>query len=175
MRAAPETEIALVDPQGQSVQSGEMGEMLVRSSSTMLGYWQAPGQIDRLPDGWLHTGDLATLEHDGQYRFVGRVNDLIIRGGSNISPVEIEGTLLSLPEVADAGVAGLADPVLGQRVVAAVVLGRGSVDATPEAIRTKLQAILADYRIPERIILLDSIPRNALGKIERKQIAGMFE
>ncbi len=122
-RIVPGAQVRLVDNAGRTVPRGEAGEFLVRSPEVAAGYWIAPGVIEKLsPDGWFHSGDLMQQDENDELWFVGRKKDLIIRGGSNVSPIEVERVLLSHPLVRDAAVFGLPDPVLGQRVAAIVQL-----------------------------------------------------
>jgi long-chain acyl-CoA synthetase len=114
----PSSQIRLIDQTGHSA---DFGELIIRSQSTSPGYWLGPDQLDHLPNGWFHSGDLMRREPDGQFRYVGRVKDLIVRGGSNISPVEVEVLLRRQIGIADAAVAGVPDSELGQRVGAVVV------------------------------------------------------
>ncbi|HUC17960.1 MAG TPA: class I adenylate-forming enzyme family protein [Acetobacteraceae bacterium] len=166
-------EIRLVDAEDRPVPRGESGEMMLRGPHIALGYWNGPGKLERFPDGWYRTGDLMREDEDGNFWFVARAKDLIVRGGSNISPVEVEQILADHPDVRDAGVVGVPDPVLGQRVVGFVQLAEG-VDADRlEDILRRASARLADYKMPERLIAVTSIPRNGLGKIDRTELARM--
>src|ERR1700677_4928159 len=122
-RIAPGAQIRLVDDEGRDVPRGEVGEYLVRGRSVTVGYWVGPDRIDAATrDGWYHSGDLMRQGEGDELWFVGRKKDIIIRGGSNISPVEGGRVLLSHPLVGDAVVFGIPDPVLGQRVAAVVQL-----------------------------------------------------
>ena len=124
-------------------------------------------------DGWFQTGDLMRQDARGSLWFMGRKKDIIIRGGSNISPVEVEAVLISHPAVRDAAVVGIPDDILGQRVVGFVQLEH---DASPEIVNDILDAAraqLADYKMPERLQVVSSIPRNAIGKIDRKALLAL--
>ena len=126
-RIAPGAQIRLVDDEGREVPRGEVGEFLVRGPYVTVGYWVGPDRIDDATrDGWYHSGDLMRQGEGDELWFVGRKKDIIIRGGSNISPVEVERVLLSHPLVRDAAVFGVPDPVLGQRVAAIVQLSSGA-------------------------------------------------
>ncbi|KAI1748289.1 hypothetical protein F4782DRAFT_380987 [Xylaria castorea] len=162
--------IRIVNDVGVDVADGETGEMLLRSSTTTPGYWENPGEINRLPNGIFHSGDLVRRVGDREFQYIGRKKDLIIRGGSNISPAEVEAVLQNLPEVHEAAVSGLPDKVWGQRVGALLVLEAG---VSSEAVPTILMAAkhkLADYKLPEAVAMADRIPRNALTKIDRSAI-----
>jgi acyl-CoA synthetase (AMP-forming)/AMP-acid ligase II len=164
--------VRLVDDSGQTVPQGGVGEFLVRSPEVAAGYWIAPGIIENLaPDGWFHSGDLMQQDENDELWFVGRKKDLIIRGGSNVSPIEVERVLLSHPQVRDAAVFGLPDPVLGQRVAAVVQLQGNGGDATRDKILSTTKMQLADYKVPELLVIVDAVPRNPLGKIDRRALA----
>ena len=170
-RIVPGSDIRLVDEDGDQVPRGVAGELLVRGPNVTVGYWRGPGQIDAVAeDGWLHTGDLMKWTGGDELWFVGRKKDLIIRGGSNISPVEVERVLRTHPAVRDVAVAGISDPVLGQRVAAFVELAGGYGKGVLEDILRCARAELADYKMPERLTVVDTIPRNALGKVDRRAL-----
>jgi long-chain acyl-CoA synthetase len=171
-RIAPGAQIRLVDDEGRDVPRGEVGEFLVRGPYVTVGYWVEPDRIDDATrDGWYHSGDLMRQGEGDELWFVGRKKDLIIRGGSNISPVEVERVLLSHPLVRDAVVFGIPDPVLGQRVAAVVQLSSGADDAALGAILKDTRRQLADYKAPERLWAVDVVPRNPLGKVDRRAAA----
>jgi acyl-CoA synthetase (AMP-forming)/AMP-acid ligase II len=166
-RTAPGVEVKLVDTRGNPVPAGAPGEALMQGPNVALGYWEGPSQLRRFPDGWYPTGDMMRQEQDGSYSFVSRLKDLIIRGGSNISPVEVEQVLLTHPDVAEAGVVGVPDAVLGQRVAALLRLRAGVPDSRLADIVPEIAYALADYKLPEIVKAVESLPRNALGKVER--------
>jgi long-chain acyl-CoA synthetase len=171
-RIAPGAQIRLVDDEGRDVPRGEVGEFLVRGPYVTVGYWVGPDRVDDATrDGWYHSGDLMRQGEGDELWFVGRKKDIIIRGGSNISPVEVERVLLSHPLVCDAAVFGVPDPVLGQRVAAVVQLSSGADDAALGAILKDTRRQLADYKAPERLWAVDVVPRNPLGKVDRRAAA----
>jgi long-chain acyl-CoA synthetase len=144
-----------------------------------VGYWVGPDRIDDATrDGWYHSGDLMRQGEGDELWFVGRKKDIIIRGGSNIAPAEVEQVLLSHPLVRDAAVFGIPDPVLGQRVAAIVQLSSGagggvrlgSMVALGEIMKDAKRQ-LADYKAPERLWAVDAVPRNPLGKVDRRAAA----
>ncbi|HEY3107306.1 MAG TPA: o-succinylbenzoate--CoA ligase [Chloroflexota bacterium] len=150
---------------------GQVGEILARGPTI------SPGYVNRPPRGqgaWLRTGDLGRLDDDGYLYVVDRRDDLIISGGENVYPAEVEAALLTHPEVAEAGVAGVADPTWGQVVFAAVVLRAGS-RATAEELRAHCRARLADYKVPSLLRLVDALPRNAAGKLVRRRLVEPYE
>jgi O-succinylbenzoic acid--CoA ligase len=145
---------------------GQVGEILARGPTI------SPGYVNQPPRGegvWLLTGDLGRLDDDGYLYVVDRRDDLIISGGENVYPAEVEAALLAHPEVAEAGVAGIADPTWGQVVFAAVVLRAGS-RATAEELRAHCRARLAGYKVPSRLRLVEALPRNAAGKLVRRRL-----
>lgn len=165
-RFVPGVEMRLVDEVGRTVGDGETGEMWIRSSATTPGYWSGPGLVDGLPDGWFHTGDLLLRDTSGRFRYMGRKKQLIVRAGSNISPVEVENVLRDDPAVIDAMVFGSRDPELGQRVLAVVVL-KTDASTDVEQVLRRVRERLADDKVPERLIVMDAIPRNSSGKVDR--------
>jgi long-chain acyl-CoA synthetase len=174
-RRGPAAQLRVVDEHGAEVAAGEVGELEVRGPSVAVGYWLAPGRIDPARrQGWFATGDLMWLEPTGELWFAARKKDLIIRGGINVSPVEVEAVLLSHPLVHEAAVAGAPDPVLGQVVVAAVRLvasaGANSIDDILSMARDRL----ADYKVPTRVRRVKALPRNPQGKIDRRALARLL-
>jgi long-chain acyl-CoA synthetase len=146
---------------------------VVRGPSVSVGYWSAPDRISAPSDGWFHTGDLMREGERHAFWFVARKKDLIIRGGSNIAPAEVETVLTAHPAVRDAAVVGIPDAVLGQRVVGFVSLADGVGKAVRDDIVADAKTRLADYKVPEWLAVVDEIPRNALGKINRKSLLAM--
>jgi long-chain acyl-CoA synthetase len=173
-RPAPGTLFRLVDDKGEPAPRGEVGELLVRGPSVTIGYWSGPGEISVPSDGWFHTGDLMWEGEQSELWFVSRKKDLIIRGGSNISPIEVERVLTAHPAVRDAAVIGIPDPTLGQRVVGLVRLIENPGNSVLADILADARAGLADYKVPEWLEIVDEIPRNALGKIDRKSLLALI-
>ena len=170
----PDVDIRLLNAEGRPVSEGETGELLIRSPGTTPGYWLRSGQLDELSDGWFHTGDLMRRSSDGRLRFVARLKDLIVRGGSNVSPVEVEELLRRQPGIVDVAVAGLPDPELGQRIGAALVLATEASTSAAEEALAEARRSLADYKNPDVVILVDAIPRNALTKVDRAAVASQI-
>src|SRR5262249_28054773 len=149
-RACREVELQIVDGAGQLVPDGEPGELLVRSAAVCSGYWNNPqATADAFRDGWFHTGDLVSRDAEGYYWFRGRLQEIIIRGGSNISPQEVEEALYTHPTILEAAVVGLPHEVWGEVVVAGVVFRQGT-SATEEDVRRHAREVLADYKVPEQ-------------------------
>ncbi|MEU8620521.1 long-chain fatty acid--CoA ligase [Streptomyces sp. NPDC048623] len=148
-----------------------IGELCVRGHNVMKGYWGHPeATAETVQDGWLHTGDLARVDDEGYYYIVDRKKDLVIRGGYNVYPREIEEVLYEHPAVSEAAVIGLPDERLGEEVAAAVALRPGA-SATPEELREFVRGQVAPYKYPRLIWLVDALPKGATGKILKREIA----
>ena len=163
-------EMRLLGPAGHDVGAGEVGEIAIRGHNVMKGYWRRPEEsAEAIPDGWFRTGDLARRDGDGYFFIVDRKKELIIRGGYNVYPREIEEVLYEHPAVAEAAVVGVADPSLGEEVGAAVVLKPGAT-ATVEEIRDFVKARVAAYKYPRRTWLVDALPKGPTGKVLKRMI-----
>jgi malonyl-CoA/methylmalonyl-CoA synthetase len=161
----PGISIRLLDPDGRPVGEGETGEIYLRGSNIFAGYWnQAQATREALVEGWFRTGDLAVRSVDGYYTLVGRSSDLIISGGFNIYPREIEEFLSEQPEVAEAAVVGVADRLRGE-VPIAYVVQRAALD--PDELAERCRKILASFKVPRAFITVATLPRNAMGKIQK--------
>jgi malonyl-CoA/methylmalonyl-CoA synthetase len=163
--------IRLLDPQGRPVKDGDVGEVYVRGANVFKGYWrneEATGKA--FSDGYFRTGDFAIRSPDGYYELQGRTSDLIISGGYNIYPREIEEFLQSQPEIAEAAVVGSPDPVWGE-VPVAYVVSREPFD--PAHMQLRCKASLASFKMPRSIYVVDQLPRNAMGKVTKKQLPQM--
>lgn len=164
-----------IDRHGMPAPPGEIGEILVRGPTVTIGYINRPAESARaLRDGWLHTGDLGYLDDEGYLYVVDRRDDLIISGGENIYPAEIEAVLLAHPAIEEAGVVGLADDEWGQVPVAAVKVRPGHTLDPTEALAF-CTAQLARYKVPKRIWLVDALPRNAAGKLQRNVLRAQLQ
>ena len=162
---APGVEVRLGD------EKAGVGEVLMRAPNVVRHYWPDRSALDA--DGWFHTGDLASRAADGSYTIVGRARDMIISGGENIYPAEIENLLATHPAVADCAVLGLPDAKWGEMVVAVVVLKSGCELGDDEA-AAFLGAQLARYKLPRRVVRLDALPKTALGKVQKQVLAGQL-
>jgi acyl-coenzyme A synthetase/AMP-(fatty) acid ligase len=171
-RSAAGTGIRLVDDHDQPVPRGEPGEMLINSPALALGYWMEAGRINPTGiDGWYRTGDMVRQgDTDDEYVFVSRKKHLIIRGGTNIAPAEIEHVLATHPMVRDAAIIGVPCPLLGQRLAGFVKLKDGVRSTALQDILAAAAEQLADYKLPERLTILPEIPRNGCGKIDRNAL-----
>jgi fatty-acyl-CoA synthase len=166
----PHVEVQIVDPEsGLTVPAGTPGELCTRGYSVMLGYWDAPEQTAEAVDaaGWMHTGDLATMDDDGYVAIVGRIKDMVIRGGENIYPREIEEFLYGHPDIDDVQVIGVPDPKYGEELMAWVRLRSGADQLTIDALRAYCQGKLAQYKVPRYLHLIDEFPMTVTGKIRK--------
>jgi fatty-acyl-CoA synthase len=166
--ACAETEVKIVSPDGKTVPIGEQGELCTRGYLVMKGYDQEPEATARAIDseGWLHTGDLSTMRPDGYFRITGRLKDMIIRGGENVYPREVEEFLYTHPKIADVQVVGLPDEKLGESVAAWIRLKAGETGAEEE-IWEFCRGRIAHFKIPQYIRFVDSFPMTVTGKIQK--------
>lgn len=168
------TEVRIMDDDGREVKPGETGEICVRGANVMLGYWKNPEMTaNALKGGWLHTGDMATMDADGYIYIVDRKNDMIISGGENIYPREVEEVIYRHPSVMEAAVVGIPDPVWGESVKAVVALKPG-MTATEEEIIKLCKDDLASYKKPKSVDFVESLPKTAIGKIQRRLVKEKF-
>jgi long-chain acyl-CoA synthetase len=163
------TRLRLIDETGADVAPGAIGEILVRSDATMARYWDDPEHTAKtLQDGWLRTGDLGRVDDDGYYWFEGRKKEMIIRGGANISPLEVEEVLYQHPAVGVACVVGVPDRRLGEIVPGYVALRHDAAPApAAEDLKEFVARHIASYKVPERIEILAKLPLNPVGKVDR--------
>jgi long-chain acyl-CoA synthetase len=163
-------EMRLVDDKGHDVSPGEVGEIAIRGEGLMKGYWGRPdATAEAIPDGWFRTGDLATVDGDGYFTIVDRKKEMIIRGGYNVYPREIEEALYEHPAVAEAAVIGIKHAELGEEVGAAVALKPGA-SADVAELREHVKARVAAYKYPRHIWVVDSLPMGPTGKILRREV-----
>jgi long-chain acyl-CoA synthetase len=163
-------EMKVVDDEGNDVPAGEVGEIVIRGHNVMKGYWERPDATEEtIRDGWFHSGDMATVDDDGYFFIVDRKKDLIIRGGYNVYPREIEEVLYEHPAVREAAVLGLPHDEYGEEVGAAVVLKDGE-SATPEELREFCKEQVAAYKYPRHVWLVDDLPKGPTGKILKREI-----
>ncbi|MEO0549695.1 MAG: fatty acid--CoA ligase [Pseudomonadota bacterium] len=178
MRAAGKplkgVEICILDADGNTLAPGEVGEIAIKSPSNMSKYWQLPGPTaETLQNGWLRSGDAGYLDEDGYVYIHDRVKDMIISGGENIYPAEVENAIFSHERVADVAVIGVPDEKWGEAVKAAVIAKPGSVLSEAEIIAWARERI-AKYKCPKSVDFVDEIPRNASGKILRKDLRALY-
>lgn len=166
-RIQPHLEVKIIDPVGNVVQVGETGELCTRGYSVMKGYWGDEAKTrEAIVDGWMHTGDLATIDADGYCNIVGRLKDMLIRGGENVYPREIEEFLFRHPKVQTVQVFGVPDQKYGEEVCAWIVLRPGE-QATADDIREFCQGQIAHYKIPRYIRFVDELPMTVTGKAQK--------
>jgi len=169
-QAAPGVEVRIGDLDGNEVPDGEIGEILARSECCCSGYWGDPAETEKLfRDGWICSGDLAYRDPDGHFWFKGRLKQIIIRGGSNISPLEVEEALYRHPAVFEAGVVGSPDSIYGEVPVAFIALKPGMETSEAEIVN-HVRPLLADYKVPERIFFRAQLPKGITGKVDRRAL-----
>ena len=176
-KAVGDVELRVIDEQGKEVPSGEVGEVQIRTFRTMSGYWGAnAGATGKTveADGWLHTGDLGYLDEDGYLFLGGRAGGLIIRGGENISPEDVEAAFYDHPDVVEAGVVGIPDEEWGETVAVAVVPRAGS-GLTADDVLAFAAERLPGYKRPETVLVLEALPRTSTGKLVRRELLPMFQ
>src|SRR3954462_4112901 len=165
----PHVEVKVVDPgTGASVPRGEPGELCTRAYSVMLGYWEEPDKTAEAIDaaGWMHTGDLATMDDQGYLKIVGRIKDMVIRGGENIYPREVEEFLYTHPAVGDVQVIGVPDEKYGEELCAWVRINEGA-GCDEDELRAFCKASLAHYKVPRYVVFVDEFPMTVPGKIQK--------
>src|SRR6478735_12673514 len=175
LRAAPDTagkpadgtEIRILDDNFGEVPVGEVGQIFVRSGTLFDGY--TSGTTKDFHGGFMASGDMGYLDEAGRLFVVGRDDEMIVSGGENVYPIEVEKTLAAHPEVAEASVIGVDDEQFGQRLAAFVVLNDGAA-ATPDELKQYVRENLANYKVPREITILDELPRGSTGKIVRREL-----
>jgi long-chain acyl-CoA synthetase len=169
----PSTDVRVVDPEDASIDvgPGRPGELLVHGPQVFAGYWQRPADTAAtlLDGGWIRTGDIVVMDEDGFLTVVDRIKELIITGGFNVYPSEVEDALRHIPGVRDAAAVGLPDGSGGERVVAAVVPEAG-VRLDPEEVRAASRERLTGYKVPRQIFVLDELPRSVIGKVLHRAV-----
>jgi len=168
--ALPGSEVRVVDPSGAEVGVGEVGEVILRSPFVMKGYWNRPeATAEALRDGWLYTGDMGTKDADGDLRIVDRIKDLIVRGGLNVYPREVEEVLYEHPDVVEVAVVGVPDDHFGEEVGAVVAVREGAT-VEPEALQAWVRERLSPYKTPRRFAFVEALPKGPTGKILKRAI-----
>jgi fatty-acyl-CoA synthase len=172
-RVHPHVEVKVVDPvSGLTVPRGTPGELCTRGYSVMLGYWQEPDKTAEAIDAarWMHTGDLAVMREDGYLNIVGRIKDMVIRGGENVYPREVEEFLYTHPDVVDVQVVGVPDERYGEELCAWVRMRDGAEPLTPEAVRAFAAGKLAHYKVPRYVLVVDEFPMTVTGKVRKVEM-----
>jgi fatty-acyl-CoA synthase len=170
-RLIPGMEAKVIDADRRELPRGETGELAVRMASTMLGYWKAPELTAQALDkeGWYYTGDLATMDQQGYVRIVGRKKDMIIRGGQNVYPAEIEHHLISKPGIQQVAVVGVPDAMAGEKVWAFVVPKEGATVA-PADVMGYCRGELAPFKVPDQVRIVDSVPMTPTQKVRKFEL-----
>ena len=170
----PSTRIKIIDGAGQLVKQGEVGEILLSSPAAMHSYWKnADATAKTLVDGYIHTGDAGYQDEDGYLYIFDRVKDMIISGGENIYPIEVENALYHHADISDVAVIGIPDEKWGELVAAVVVVNAGCTPTESELI-DYAKAQIASYKCPKKIIFTEELPRNASGKILKRELRKPF-
>ena len=178
-KPVPGVELRLVDDDGSDTRVGSVGSIRCRSAAVFAGYWKDPEMTAQVldEDGWLSTGDAGYIDGDGNLSITGRKQDMYIRGGYNIYPLQVEMALSQHAAIADVAVVGLSDPVLGE-IGAAFIVPAADADPTSyelEALRSWCADTLADYKLPDRVFVLPELPRNAMSKVVRSALVAMVD
>ena len=164
----PSTYVRIVDPLDPATDSepGDPGELMVRGPQVFVGYWNRPEDTAAVlsPDGWMRTGDIVTMDDDGFITVIDRIKELIITGGFNVYPSQVEDALRRVPGVVDAAAVGLPDGSGGERVVAAIVAEPG-LKLDPEQVRAATREHLTGYKVPRQVFIVDELPRSMIGKV----------
>ncbi len=169
-RAAAGATLRVVDLEGREVPIGTSGEVLVKGGMVMSGYWRDPqATAAAFNDGWYRSGDCGHLDADGFLTIDGRLKDMIISGGENVSPAEVESVLLECPQIAEAAVVGRPDPRWGEQVVAVVAPAAGAA-VSPEQVIGLFDGRLAKFKTPRAVLVVDALPRTALGKVRKEDV-----
>ena len=163
-------EMKIFDEEGSELPTGEVGEIVARGPRVMSGYWKEEEKTEKTidKDGWVHTGDMGYVDEEGYFFLAGRATDMIIRGGENISPEEVEAVLHSYPKIEEAAIIGIPDEDWGEVPKAICVLKEGCEDCTPEEIMEYCRANLASYKRPRVVEFIDELPRNPMGKVLKR-------
>ncbi len=168
------TDVRVVGPDGEQLQPGEVGEVVVQGPNVMAGYWQEPERTaEVLVDGWYHTGDAASVDDEGFLWIRDRYKDLIISGGENVYPAEVESALRELPGVAEAAVIGVPDERWGEAGLAVLVRDVG-VDVDADGVRAALRERLAGFKVPRHVEFVDQLPKTATGKVRKPDLRARF-
>jgi fatty-acyl-CoA synthase len=167
-RIQPHLEVKIVDSRGKVVPRGEAGELCTRGYSVMLGYWNDDKRTREAidPAGWMHTGDLATIDEEGYCRIVGRIKDMVIRGGENVYPREVEEFLYTHPQIQDVQVIGVPDPKYGEELCAWIVPKRGAVLGAEE-VQAFCKGRIAHYKVPRYVRMVEGFPTTVTGKVQK--------
>jgi acyl-CoA synthetase (AMP-forming)/AMP-acid ligase II len=169
-KAAPRAELKIIGQDGKEVEAGQVGEIIARGPQIMKGYFKDPkATAEKIKNGWYHTGDLGRFDEEGYLYVLGRADDMVISGGLNVYPSEVETVLLHHPKVQEAAAVGIPDSSRGQVLRAIVVLKHGE-KATPQEILSFCKERLASFKMPRQLEFRDSLPKLSTGKIAKRQL-----
>ncbi|MFC1985958.1 long-chain-fatty-acid--CoA ligase [Chloroflexota bacterium] len=170
-----DVEMRIVDEEGNELAPGEVGEIVTRGPRVMSGYWKDQEKTEKTidKDGWVHTGDMGYVDEDGYFFLAGRSTDMIIRGGENISPEEVEGVMYSHPKIEECAVIGVSDEEWGEVPMAVVVIKKGET-AAPEELMEYCRANLASFKRPRSVVFADELPRNPMGKVLKRVLREQY-
>jgi fatty-acyl-CoA synthase len=171
-RVGPHLEVKVVDPEGRTVPRGEVGELCTRGYSVMRGYWEDPEKTAEAIDaaGWMHTGDLATMDEQGYLNVVGRAKDMVIRGGENVYPREVEEFLYTHPDIADAQVVGVPDERYGEELCAWIQVREGAAPLDADGVRAFCADRLAHFKVPRYVVCGEPFPMTVTGKVQKNRM-----
>jgi fatty-acyl-CoA synthase len=172
-RVHPHVEVRVIDPEtGMTQPRGTIGELCTRGYSVMLGYWKMPERTAEVLDtaGWMHTGDLAMMDDAGYVNIVGRTKDMVIRGGENVYPREIEEFLYTHPSILDSQIIGVPDPVYGEELMVWIQLRAGAEPITADSLREFCSGRIAHYKIPRYVKIVDGFPMTITGKVRKVEM-----
>ena len=169
-------EVRIVDPDtGADVPPGQAGEIWLKGPAVTPGYWRKPGETaGAFEQGWFKTGDLGNIDKDGYYYLTDRIKHIIISGGENISPKEVEVVINQLEDVVESSVVGISDDRWGEKVVSAVVTKSDS-NIKPEKIRAHCKNNLHDWKCPKEVVFVKELPRNTMGKVLKEKVKNLFK
>jgi malonyl-CoA/methylmalonyl-CoA synthetase len=172
----PGVSLRVQSDDGQTLGVGDVGGIQVKGPNVFGGYWQMPEKTreEFTPDGYFKTGDVGRFDHDGYVSIVGRSKDLIISGGYNVYPAEIEGVINALPGVAESAVVGVPDADFGE-VGVAIVIAKPGATVDPANILQKLKTMLANFKVPKRCYVVADLPRNAMGKVQKNVLRTQYQ
>jgi fatty-acyl-CoA synthase len=171
-RVMPHLEIKIADPAtGETVPRGTAGEFMTKGYSVMLGYWEQPDKTaEAVEDGWMHTGDIGVMDEDGYVQITGRIKDMVIRGGENVYPREIEEFLYTHPDILDAQVIGVPDEKYGEELCAWIRMKEGAEPLDADKVREFCTGQLAHYKIPRYVEIVEEFPMTVTGKIRKVEM-----
>jgi malonyl-CoA/methylmalonyl-CoA synthetase len=174
--ALPGVEVRIRDAQGHDLERGDIGGIEVRGPNIFKGYWNMPEKTaeDFTADGWFKTGDVGQMDSHGRLTIVGRSKDLIISGGYNVYPAEVESFLNEMPGVAESAVVGVAHPDFGEAVVA-VVIPKPAAHLESASMIEALKSKIARFKVPKQLFVLEDLPRNAMGKVQKNVLRDRYK